>query len=172
LAHFALREALNETGKNVLLIAPTLGPRSEAGRLVAAGGFDQYLSDVFSGLAAQNHLPRGASPANLVLACHSGGGLPMRRIALGLDAQAQRIRECWGFDCLYNTGDPESWARWARSKSGVRLFVYYLGSTEKFSTQLRSMRVPNVTVERSTARGHNFVPLAHLKERVRQALFL
>jgi hypothetical protein len=50
LPHFPLREGLNSSGKNLLLVAPTLGPRSQAGRLTHPGGFDRYLGQVMTAL--------------------------------------------------------------------------------------------------------------------------
>jgi len=39
--HFLLREGLNNTGRNFVLVAPTLGPVSESGDLLNAGGGDR-----------------------------------------------------------------------------------------------------------------------------------
>ena len=47
---FALREGLNESGKNGVLVAPTLGPLSQAGRLMIRGGFDAYIDQVVTAL--------------------------------------------------------------------------------------------------------------------------
>ncbi|HKG90139.1 MAG TPA: D-alanyl-D-alanine carboxypeptidase family protein [Nitrososphaeraceae archaeon] len=46
---FAFREELSESGKNAILIAPTLGPRSQAGKLInvsAGGGLHWYLGQI------------------------------------------------------------------------------------------------------------------------------
>src|SRR5215213_1463728 len=69
--HFALREATNESRKNVILAAPTLGPRSQSGWLTQAGGLDRYVEQILAALRA--HGPySGASVApvlgSLVLA--------------------------------------------------------------------------------------------------------
>jgi hypothetical protein len=49
--HFALREALAATGRQAILVAPTLGPRSQrqVGNLIKAGGLDAYLAQVRAG---------------------------------------------------------------------------------------------------------------------------
>ncbi len=177
--HFALREATNESRKNVILAAPTLGPRSQAGWLTEAGGLDRYVDQVLAALRA--HGPySGASVTpvlgSLVLACHSGGGYPMRRLALSGQRSAASIRECWGFDCLYNTGDDVAWIKWARARPDARLFIHYLGSTKPLSTALRRQvqlqNLPNVSVAASTARSHNGVPIAHWRQHMETAAFL
>jgi hypothetical protein len=169
---FALREAVNSSGKNVILVAPTLGIRSESGWLSRPGGLDEYLRRVLEALHV--HGPhRGTAPraGQIVLACHSGGGRPMRFAATTARALAPGIRECWGFDCLYNPDDAAAWSRWTRLRTDVRLFIYYLSSTRRLSEALRSEGLTNVSVEKSGARGHDWVPITHLGTRLRQAAF-
>jgi hypothetical protein len=171
--YWPLREGVNDSGKNVILVAPTLGPRSQAGRLMAAGGLDAYLAQVMRALAAYGpHRDGVPALGNLILACHSGGGLPMRQLALSSQAAATRIRECWGFDCLYGTRgetDADAWTRWARRNPAARLFVYYLDSTATLSRDLGARRLPNVVVERSSARDHFWVPITHWRQRLLSA---
>jgi hypothetical protein len=113
---------------------------------------------------------------SLILACHSGGGYPMRRLALSGQRSAALIRECWGFDCLYNTGDDVLWAKWARARPDARLFIHYLGTTKRLSTalsrQAQLQNLSNVSVAVSTGRSHNFVPIAHWRQRMETAAFL
>src|SRR5215218_3990065 len=42
--YWPLRERLNDSGKNVVLVAPTLGDRSQTGLLIKAGGLDNYIA--------------------------------------------------------------------------------------------------------------------------------
>src|SRR5262249_58347046 len=87
----------------------TLGKQSQSGDLTDIG-LDWYLDKVIEGIVA--HAPdkvgQSASPpvSNLFLACHSGGGEPMRKLAWSAGPFAvkhgKKIRECWGFDCLYH----------------------------------------------------------------------
>ena len=177
--HFALREATNEGRKNVILVAPTLGPRSQSGWLTEAGGLDRYVDQILAALRAYG--PYSGAPVtpvlgSLILACHSGGGYPMRRLALSGQRSAALIRECWGFDCLYNTGDDVVWAKWARARPDARLFIHYLGSTKPFSTALRRQvqlqNLSNVSVVPSTARSHNYVPITHWRQHMETAAFL
>jgi hypothetical protein len=170
-----LREGLNASGRNAVLVAPTLGIHSQAGWLVRPGGLDAYLERVLGALR-QSTAFRGASAppalANLILACHSGGGHPMRTLATGADRAATLIRECWGFDCLYNTGDERMWAAWAAARPAARLYVYYLGTTATKSQNLAKLSVSNIMVARSRARDHNSVPITHWRERIEGTPFL
>ena len=100
----------------------------------------------------------------------------MRRLALSDQRTASSIRECWGFDCLYNRGDDTGWAQWAQSRPDARLHIHFLGSTAPLSKALRSQSqmqsLSNVSVTVSTATWHNGVPLAHWRERLEGSGFL
>lgn len=175
--YWPLRERLAEGRKNLLLVAPTLGPHSQTNKLTQPGGLDTYLAQVLAALAAHGpYRNTGQTPrlGQLILACHSGGGLPMRQLALSNNRAAQQIRECWGFDCTYNRGDDTEWARWARARPESRLFIYCLAGTRTavLSHKLRDLKVPNVSVVDSPARGHNWVPIQHWLERIQAAPFL
>ena len=95
----------------------------------------------------------------------------MRQLALGTDRAARLVRECWAFACLYNRGDPEACAGWARANPARRLYVYYRGSTEPKSRRLRDLRLPNIAVEWA-AREHNWIPLHYWRQRLQAAPFL
>jgi len=126
---FALREGVNASGKNAILIAPTLGPLSQTGNLVNPGGFDAYLDQVMASLSAYGPYQGRQFPrvSNIILACHSGGGLPMRKIALSKERYAANIRECWGFDCTYNSGDAAGWSNWVKADPPSRkVYIYYI----------------------------------------------
>jgi Uncharacterized protein conserved in bacteria (DUF2272)/Putative peptidoglycan binding domain len=173
----ALREGVNASARNVILVAPTLGSRSEAGRLVRPGGLDAYIEQVRVALKAYS--PRrqtGSAPAlgNLILACHSGGGLPMRQLAGGRDRALARLQECWGYDCTYNRGDDVFWEGWARARPNARVYIYYIpgSSTAPLAESLRNRRVQNAIVQPSRDKRHNYVPIAHWQERVQGAGFL
>jgi len=175
--YFPLREELKDSHKNVILVAPTLGPKSEAGLLTNLTEFNQYLDRVMTAL--KEHGPYKAqaqSPGvgKIILACHSGGGSPMRKLAKlkGSGGYADNVIECWGFDCLYNTGDDVAWANWAKAYPQVKLFIYYLSTTKRNSEKLKRKHLPNVFVERSSAGGHYWVPKAHWKQRLQQSGFL
>jgi peptidoglycan hydrolase-like protein with peptidoglycan-binding domain len=166
---FMLREGLNQSGKNYVLVAPTLGPRSQTqtGWLAKPGGLDKFIDQVLASLAAYGpYQGRRPELGNIILACHSGGGLPMRQLAMGKNRCANKIKECWGFDCLYFTGDETLWAQWAKSRPDARLFIHYQSSTRERSEKLKRKPAPNITVARSAAKGHNWVPIHHWQERL------
>jgi uncharacterized protein YcbK (DUF882 family) len=169
---FALREGVNQSGKNVILVAPTLGPKSQAGNLVKPGWFDKYLDTVMAALKAHGPYKNDAKiPAvgKIILACHSGGGSPMRQLAFGNDRYTRNNIECWGFDSLYvgiKKDDSQlvkdrkvnslanAWANWAGSHRNSRLFVYHLyGEPKMVSERLKSRGISNVFVYPSTARS-------------------
>lgn len=173
--YWPLREELNSSGKNVILVAPTLGGASQGGSLTDPRAFEAYLDKVLAALTEYGpYRKAGRTPTigNIILACHSGGGSPMRHLALGNHRYADRIRECWCFDSLYHPLDPELWAGWARSRPAARLSVHYLGSTQGLSKQLKDKQLPNVVVDRSTAQSHCWVPLKHWRSRVQASTFL
>jgi hypothetical protein len=173
----ALREGVNTSARNVILVAPTLGSRSETGRLIAPGGLDGYIDHVLAALHAYGpyRQPGSAPPlGNLILACHSGGGLPMRQLAGGRSRTLAQIRECWGFDCTYNRGDDVFWAGWAQARPNAKVYIYYIpGSpTAPLAEGLRNRRVANAIVLPSLDNRHNYVPIAHWQERLEGASFL
>jgi outer membrane protein OmpA-like peptidoglycan-associated protein len=171
-----LREGVNISNKNVILVAPTLGPASEGEKLDRNGGFDDYVGQVLGALTkygpfkGQNQLP---PVGNIILACHSGGGARMRSIAGKSQINGKLIKECWGFDCLYNKGDEDFWAAWAKSRPDAKVYIHYgNGGTETRSELLRRKRVANVFVEGSTSLAHNMVPITHWQKRLAAARFL
>jgi hypothetical protein len=86
-----LREGVNASGRNVVLVATALGPQSQAGRLLEAGGLDHFLSQALSAVRGRLPNPPGVLTLNhLILACHSGGGAPTREIAGGRIALSRR----------------------------------------------------------------------------------
>lgn len=179
---FAFREGVNASGKNAVLVAPTLGARSESGSLIQATGFDAYIDQVLASIrtyyAPSMQFDQPLSLGNLILACHSGGGLPMRTIALSNAAYARRIRECWGFDCTYNTGDDTGWASWAKRNPTSNLFIYYIANSQtaplatSLQTQAKRQKLSNVSVNRSATGDHNRVPITNWENRIKATPFL
>lgn len=174
----AFREGLNASDRNVILVAPTLGAHSEAGSLIKPGGLDAYLVQVMECLRAYGpHSRFGKTPGlgNLILACHSAGGWPMRQLAGSRRGLAlAHLRECWGFDCTYNRGDDTFWAEWGRVVPNAKVYIYYIpgSQTAPLAERLRNQRVTNVIVQPSKERRHNHVPIAYWQERIAGAPFL
>ncbi len=191
----ALREELNASRKNVVLVAPSLGPSSEASLLGSRGGFERLGEAVLQALREQGGL--GSAPTrvrHVVLAGHSKGGAHMRRIVTAADALAERVRECWGFDCFYSDVDPEAWLAWARhSPDERRLFHYYLAgrykpkgwkpgdelamltpwaNTERLRALVKRAGLRNVVLEAAQGKNHCEVPIAFLRRRLEGSDFL
>jgi hypothetical protein len=138
LRSFQLREEVNKSGKNVVLVVPPLGPFSEAGKLTQPGGLKAFLNEVMDGLRRHGpHADLAEAPKvhHLILAAHSGGGVPLRRLAQAASEDADlkdRLRACWGFDSIYGVRDKDAefWADWAAGHPGARVAIFYL-FTEK-----------------------------------------
>jgi hypothetical protein len=138
LKSFQLREEVNKSGKNVILVVPPLGPFAEAGKLKEDGGVQEFLERVLDGLWRDGpHVGLEKRPTirHLILAAHSGGGVPLRRLAqvLGGDGGFKdRLKECWGFDSIYGVKDRDAdfWSDWAQGHPGTRVSMFYL-FTEK-----------------------------------------
>ena len=181
LPKFLLREEVNKSKKNVILVAPTLGPYNEPGTLTCPGGFDRFLDRVMMALKQYGPYAGGQqtpSVGNVILACHSGSGSVMRAIAMGSDASAAQIRECWAFD-PYNMGGADGWANWARSH---RLYIYYRPNNpgQRLCEGLLGTSMPNVPLVKckpnvlavKTTVDHDELPARYLKERIQAAQFL
>jgi hypothetical protein len=134
LKSFMLREEVNKSGKNVILVVPTLGPVSDFGKLKDEGGVQAFLDQILDGLWRNGpHAGQAERPTirRLILAAHSGGGVPLRRLAqvLGNDAAYKdRLKECWGFDSIYGVRDKDAdfWADWASSHPATKVSMFYI----------------------------------------------
>jgi hypothetical protein len=168
--HFKFREFVNASNKNVILAAPTLGPSSESGDLSTSGGLARYIDQVLAALEAHGPFDSVPSLDNLVIACHSGGGSPMLKIATTNQQYSDNIRQFWGFDCIY--GDVEaSWLKWAQQNSKKTLFVRYGSSTPDRSRTLMKMaeKQSNINVDGDTATPHNRVPMTYWHQFMRRS---
>ena len=102
----------------------------------------------------------------------------MRQIALSKASYAAKIRECWGFDCTYNSGDATGWAQWARMNPFSRVFIYHIANsqTAPLATSLQSLakrqKLSNVLVGKSSTGDHNKVPITYWENRIKAAPFL
>jgi hypothetical protein len=165
-----LREGVSEARRNVVLVAPTLGPRSEAPWLIEPGGFDRYAELLLQALKDYGPFRATGRPElrSLILACHSGGGLPMRLLARSKDRVAKLVSECWGFDSTYNRGDDAGWTGWANEHPDSRLHIYYIAgsATEPLSLKLKCEERRNIFVLPAGTSVHDRVPITHWRERI------
>jgi hypothetical protein len=138
LKSFLFREEVNKSGKNVVLVVPTLGPYSEMGTLKDAGGVQKFLDQVLDGLwknGPHAELKKRPTVRHLILAAHSGGGVPLRRLAQELggdEGYKDKLKECWGFDSIYGVKDKDAefWSGWAAKHPDSKVTMFYL-FTEK-----------------------------------------
>jgi hypothetical protein len=179
----ALREAVHASGKNVILVAPTLGPKSQAHTLARPGGLDAYLTRVVRALAAQSGWQGKSAPRlrHLVLAAHSGGGIWMLSLAKGsARAVAENLRECWGFDCFYHPDiEVAGWPAWARRFPDKKLFAHdatdaiYKGKPigpRTVAKRLRAKGISNLSLTPAKKQGDHFGVLRdHFLERITQS---
>jgi hypothetical protein len=136
----------------VILVVPALGPFAEAAKLNDDGGMQAFLGHIVDGLFGSGpHAGRAKRPTirHLILAAHSGGGAPLRRIAQVLgDAAAfkDKVKECWGFDSIYGVKakDAEICAEWAKGhpRAGVTMFYLF--------TERAVDKDPKLPISRST----------------------
>jgi hypothetical protein len=134
LKSFQFREEINKSGKNVILAVPTLGPFSDFGKLKDPGGVQEFLGNILDGLWRNGpHAGMAERPTirHLILAAHSGGGVPLRRLAQVLgedDAYKDKLKECWGFDSIYGVRDRDAdfWSDWAKGHPGSKISMFYI----------------------------------------------
>lgn len=173
-SHFKFREFVNAGQKNVILAAPSLGPGSQSGSLIGRGGLAWYLDQVLAALQAYGPFSSLPTLGDLVIACHSGGGSPMRQIATTTQQYTSNIKQLWGFDCLYGDRDDSVWTDWAKGNADKKLRVRYgAGGTAAMSLSLKrkASTLVNIDVDGSTATEHNKVPVTYWYDFMRKATF-
>ena len=132
--YYAIREEIAQTVRtNFVFTAPTLGNTSQGGILInskdGTGDPLGYLQAVMRGLKQHLTLTTEPKPGNLILAGHSGGGVPMRLLAQH-PAIRGMVREAWCFDSLYGgKTDIYFWTKWAVGQPQHRLFIHSTGTT-------------------------------------------
>lgn len=171
---FRLREEVDKAGKNIVLVAPSLGASPNSYRNILSGkkgGLDSYMEQVQAAVNAYIIRQRFNAPDisfnKLILAGHSAGGSQILRMAIGHNPSfGPRIAECWGLDSLYS--GRYVWLNWARKNPDKKLFIYYKSSTKLNSEALAkdAIRLSNVYITNSGARNHYLVPLKHFRERI------
>jgi hypothetical protein len=170
-----LREGLAASGKREILVVPTLGARSQPGRLVNRAGLDAYLDQVRAFLGTLPTFRDAGAPTlgQLVIAAHSGAGVSLRRIALGSDRSLGALQECWGYDGFYGAGaDEEGWVRWAHANPGKKLFGYHATSSpRRTALRLARHRLPNLVLMKSET-SHFGAVTEHWRERIEGSAFL
>jgi hypothetical protein len=153
------RDTVLKSTKDVVLIAPFLGHKYGVyvdGNLTEVKGSlstddlgegkwgENYLDEVLNALARfQNSKkdPPEKKPLpilikNLVIACHSGGGTGMRNLVRTLGKYQPKLKQCWGFDCLYDSVDATFWSQRMSGPDACPLWIFYGPSTLPQSVKL------------------------------------
>jgi hypothetical protein len=149
------RQQVLNCSRDVVLVAPFLGHAysDAAGNILGdynvndlgnAKWGEKYLDQVLDGLARFQDpaSPPSLSIRNLFVACHSGGGQAMRKLVGTLGKYQPMLKECWGFDCLYQRSDPDDATFWydrTSGKDGCPLYVFFGPSTIRQSVKLDLM---------------------------------
>jgi hypothetical protein len=114
---------------------------------------DSYLAKVLEGLAnffdgkgqaltASGGKANAFTIKNLIVACHSGGGVAMRAFVAGLGSTNKAaLKGCWCFDCLYGGDDPKFWFN--RGPNAAPFYAYYWGTKGNAKALLELMGHPN-----------------------------
>ncbi|MGH7249953.1 MAG: M15 family metallopeptidase, partial [Minisyncoccia bacterium] len=127
-----LREAIAASGRNLILVAPTLGPLAQPGKLTNAANFDSYVSrsiDAIKAYIFKKFSYSGQFNFNkLIIAAHSGGGKAMLDIVRMPGTLSKAISEVWGFDCWYQASS--DWTKYASANPAVKIFAYYYNSQQ------------------------------------------
>jgi hypothetical protein len=167
LKSFQFREEVNRSGKNVILVVPTLGPFAEAGKLKDKAGVRDFFDRVLDGLWRHGpHAGLANRPTirNVILAAHSGGGVPLRRLAQVLgedDGFKDKLKECWGFDSIYGVKDrdAEFWSDWAKAHPGTRATMFYLYTQKDVGKDPKQPIGPNNPFDHKEPTGTTFPAL-------------
>jgi hypothetical protein len=177
-----LREGVNSSRRNVVLVAPTLGAHSQAGSLLAPGGIDGFVNKVLAAIRAyaqlqpqQPDVPDPFVLGSLVLACHSGGGAPVREIAGGNDRALTHLKASWGYDSLNSQQDVPFWSGWLQRQTSDLLRLYYLPNGTEVARRceaLGALGLRNLHVQKSNAVDHMHVPITHWQGCLEAAGFL
>ena len=140
---FPLRQGLNASGQQYILVAPTFGASVHAEYGNLGTNIDQYLDDVMEQLRV--FCPAALTPkktpqiGNLLLAAHSGGFGPITSIIKNIKKYKANVNEVWGFDIMYGNT--------AKSMLDVGVPVYaYFNDTESNSRYLAGLKNPKITV--------------------------
>jgi hypothetical protein len=161
---FALREPVRDSRKNVVLVAPKLGPHSEAGSLVRPQGFTRFMGSVLAALPAAGGWQQPPRLGRLILAGHSGGGAVVARIAAVNHELVGNLKEVWMFDALY--GNVESWRAFLTANPGVvARFVFTPGGGTAANHRLlaQSLRGRAADIRQSRTTNHCLVPREELR---------
>jgi hypothetical protein len=167
-----LRQRLNASGRNVILVAPTLCPKSEPGNLTVNGGLDLFLGRALASIRAHagDGWPDVLTLRNLIIACHSGAGVDERALAGGGGKALASLMDSWGYESLYHEADVRFWSGWARDHKSSRLLLFYRAHNSPENAEmvrrcktLGALGLANLIATPSSASSHMLVPVTHFQ---------
>jgi len=134
-----VREQIEKTCKNAMLVAPWLGHGYDKDHYLTIKDIEgdwgqRFLDQVLNALKAP-------ALGKLIIACHSAGGAAMRRLIGSLGNYTGDLTECWGFDCLYGeNAAPDDAGFWFdMGLAGHPVSIFYGPSTLPQSVKLDLM---------------------------------
>lgn len=166
---YLLREGLNSTGKNALLVAPTLGSGS-ANIGILKNDFSGFMQQVDGILKKEGGAAGDAAVRHIILAAHSGGGYAMNSVLSQPGPVAGKIRECWCFDSLYFGVGPL--VQWKKREAANRLVVRYHSAKKYLDELKRSLSESDRQEVKASAVGHCPTPMYYWKDLIAQSPFL
>jgi hypothetical protein len=166
--NITLREDLNDSRRNAVLVAPTMGSKpgwggihnDDIGIFGHSGGGNCFLDHVMKWLGKYepHYSDRNLIPevGNVVLAGHSGGG---NAIHAQMDSMKASVCEIWGFDIVL--GGADDWINFARFNPTVNLTFFHAIQNDEdhkdLHTKSEDMKLKNLVVNETgdaTGAGH------------------
>jgi hypothetical protein len=160
--YFNFRPIVNNSGKSVVFVAPTLGAWSNYGQL--ATKFDDFVEQIIAAINEyifkERRLKGQFKLGNIIIAAHSGGGAAMQDIGTQPKSQfAKQINAFWGFDSWYNS--TSAWNKIAKN-TAITINAYWFNSSN-----LPNPIKGRVTVEKAVKNLDHFTLLPYyFRERV------
>lgn len=140
-----LREEVDASGKNVMLIVPYLGDKVQNQLLTDCTHFAKYREELLGDISTKvlrakfsvNKMKRG----RLILAGHSAGG----KVLLAL-SKKYSFDEIWGFDSIYGGSDGDGWTCIASNNPKSKIVFYYISDghpskTRTFNTLIAALEI-------------------------------
>jgi hypothetical protein len=164
--YFLLRDWVNASNKNVVLVVPRLGAFDKNYSKLGMEG-DDFLKNLLAYIADRVKTDPfswagGMAIRNIILAAHSGGGTTMVRLAQTVTLG--KVRECWGLDSFYYLEMSQTLKDWAATGGKFFLFWTDMGGTKdnvvEFQKQLakkeNAIAASNIFIKKASEKSMVF----------------